>query len=134
MHRFKHWGDLGDLRCLRELGELVGGHGQVGARGFVDVVAVNADKFIVEVALELAWPSLRVKQSLGHRKGSLVCSALCTVDVPVDAGGVVLLSLPFPWGAIDADVEDCVPTERRERKLFGDGFSDSLCRALGLEV
>ena len=54
MRRFKHGGDLGDLWCLREPGELVGGHGQVGAWGLVDVVNVNMDKFIVEVAVELA--------------------------------------------------------------------------------
>ena len=58
MHRFKHGGDLGNLWCLRELGELIGSHGQVGAWGLVDVVAVNMEKFIIEVALELAWPSL----------------------------------------------------------------------------
>ena len=28
---FNHGGNLGDLRCLWELGKLVGGHGQVGA-------------------------------------------------------------------------------------------------------
>ena len=49
-------------------------------------------------------------------------------------GGVVLLGFPFPWGVVDADIEDCATTERRERKLFGGGFSDSLCRALGLRV
>ena len=49
--RFKHGGDLGDLRCLWEPGELVGGHGQVGAWGLVDVVAVNMDKLVVEIAL-----------------------------------------------------------------------------------
>ena len=61
MRRFKHGGDLGDLRCLQEPGEPVRGHGQVGAWGLVDIVAVNMDKFIVEVALEWAWPSLRVE-------------------------------------------------------------------------
>ena len=52
MHRFKHGGDLGDFWCLREPGELIGGHSQVGAWGLVDVVAVNTDKLILEVALE----------------------------------------------------------------------------------
>ena len=97
-------------------------------------MAINMDKFIDEVALELAWPSLRVELSLGHRKGSLVCSALRTVDVPVDAGGTVLLDLSFPREAVDADFEDCAPTERRERKLLGGGFGESLHRALGLRV
>ena len=59
---------------------------------------VNIDKFIVEVALELEWPSLQVKLSLGHHKGSLVCSVLRMVDIPIDAGDVVLLGFPFPWG------------------------------------
>ena len=54
LRRFKHGDDLSDLWCLQELGELVGGCGQVGAWGLVDVVAVNTDKFVVEVALELA--------------------------------------------------------------------------------
>ena len=56
VRRFKHGSDLGDLQCLREPGELVGGHDQVGAWS-----AVNMDKFVVEVALELACPSLQVK-------------------------------------------------------------------------
>jgi len=116
MRRFKHCGDLGDLRCLWELGEFIRGHGQVGAWGIVDIVAVNMDKLVIEVALELVWSSLRVKPLLGHRKGSLICSALRIVDVPIDAGGVVLLNFPFPWGAIDADVEDSAATERREMK------------------
>ena len=51
---FKHGGDLGDLRCLREPGELVGGHFHLGAWGLIDAMAINMDKFIVEVALELA--------------------------------------------------------------------------------
>ena len=116
VRRFKHGGDLGDFWRLWKSSELIGSHGQVGAWSFVDVVAVNMDEFIVEVAVELVWPSLQVKLSLGHRKGSLVCSALCTIDVPIDAGGVVLLGFPFPQGAIDADVEDCTPMKRTERK------------------
>ena len=134
MRRFKHGGDFGDLRCLWEPGELIGGHGQVGAWGLVDVVAVNMDEFVIEVVVELAWPSLRVKLSLGHRKGSLVCSALRMVDVPVDAGDVVLLGFPFPRGAVVADVKDCASMKGRERRLFGGGFGDSLRRALGLRV
>jgi len=97
-------------------------------------MAINMDKFIIEVAVELAWPSLRVKLSLSHCKGSLVCSALRTIDVPINAGGAVLLGFPFPRGAVDVDVEDCAPTKRRERKLLGGGFDESLHRALGLGV
>ena len=59
---------------------------------------------------------------------------LCKVDIPVDSSNVVLLGFPFPRGVVDADVEDCAPTEGRERRLFGGGFSDSLRRALGLRV
>ena len=58
VHCFKHGGDLGDLWCLREPGELIGGRGQVGTWGIVDVVVVNTDKFVFKVALEWAWPSL----------------------------------------------------------------------------
>ena len=58
VHCFKHGSDLGDLQCLQELGELIGSHGYIGAWGLVDVVAVNTDKFVIEVVLELAWPSL----------------------------------------------------------------------------
>ena len=61
MRRFKHGGDVGDLRRLWKPSDLLGGHGQVGAWGLVDVVAVNTDKFVIEVALELAWPSLQVE-------------------------------------------------------------------------
>ena len=69
VRRFKHGGDLGDLRCLREPGKLIGGHGQVGAWGFVDVVAENTDKFIVEVVLEWSWPSLRVELIIASSLG-----------------------------------------------------------------
>jgi len=134
VHRFKHGGDLGNLWCLRELGELIGSHGQVGASALVGIMAVNMDKFIIEVVFELAWPSLRVKLSLGHRKGSLICSTLHMVDIPIDVGGVVLLGFAFPWGAIDADIEDCTSTEGRGRKVFNHDFGDSLYRALGLRV
>ena len=61
MCRFKQGGNLGDLWCLWEPGELIGGHCQVGAWNLVDVVAVNTDKLIVEVALELSQPALRVE-------------------------------------------------------------------------
>ena len=61
MCRFDHGDDLGDLWCSLEPGELIGGHGQVGAWGLVDIMAINMDKFIIEVALEFAWPSLRVE-------------------------------------------------------------------------
>ena len=93
-------------------------------------MAVNAEKLVVEVALE--WPSLRVKLLLGHRKGILVCSTLCAVDVLVLASGAFLLGFAVPRGAVDADVEDCTATEQRERKLLGEGFGEGLRRALGL--
>ena len=79
-------------------------------------MAVNTNNLVIEVALELAWPSLQVKLSLGHRKGSLVCLALHIVDVPISTGGAILLGFPFPQGAIDANIEDCATTERMERK------------------
>ena len=132
MHRFKHCADLGDLRCLRESGELIGGHGQVGAWSLVDVVAVNAEKLIVEVALE--WPSLRVKLLLGHHKGNLACSVLCAIDVPVLTSGAFLLGLAVLREAVNANVEDHATPERRERKLLGEGFDEGLHRALGLEA
>ena len=37
---FKHCGDLGDLWRLLEPSELISGHGQVGAWGLADVVAI----------------------------------------------------------------------------------------------
>ena len=55
---FEHCGVLGDFWHLLEPGELIGSHGQVGAWGLVDIVATNTDKFIVEDALEWAWPPL----------------------------------------------------------------------------
>ena len=74
MRRFKHGGDLSELEHLWEVGELVGGHCQIGAWSLEDVVAINAEKLFVEVALE--WYSLRVKLLLGPRKDILVCSVL----------------------------------------------------------
>ena len=95
-------------------------------------MAINVDKLVVEVALE--WPSLRVKLLLGHRKRILVCSALCTVDVPVLTSGAFLLGFAVSRGAVDADVEDSASAEGRERKLLGGGFGEGLRGALGLRV
>ena len=53
---FKHGSDLGELRRLREAGELVGGYCQIGARSPENVVAINAEKLFIEVTLE--WPPL----------------------------------------------------------------------------
>ena len=89
-------------------------------------------KLVVEIALE--WPSLRVKLSLDHRKGNLVCLALCAVDIMVLTSGAFLLGFTVLRGAVDADVEDCTAMEWRERKLFGGGFGDGLRRALGLRI
>ena len=61
VRRFKHGGDLGDLWCLREPSELVGGHSQVGTWGLVDIMTIDMDEFVIEVAAEWAWPPLRVE-------------------------------------------------------------------------
>ena len=58
---FKHYSDLDDLWHLLEPSELISGHGQVGAWGLVDIVAINANEFVIEVAAEWAWPPLRVE-------------------------------------------------------------------------
>ena len=91
--RFKHSGDLGELGCLWKTGELIGGHHQISAWSLEDVVAVNAEKLFVEVAVER--PSLRVKlvimSGLGHRKGALIFMVLCMVDVPIFTGSAFLI-------------------------------------------
>ena len=58
---FKHCGDLGDLWRLLEPNKLISGHDQVGAWGLVDIMAIDTDEFIDEVAAEWAWPPLRVE-------------------------------------------------------------------------
>ena len=69
VHHFKHGGDLGDLWCLWEPSELIGDHIQVGAWGLVDIVAINTDKFVVEVALDWAWPCLRLESIVASSLG-----------------------------------------------------------------
>ena len=136
MCRFKHSGDLGELGRLREACKLVGGHRQIGARSLEDVVAVNAEEFFVEVAME--GPSLRVEpvitSGLGHRKGAFVITVLCAVDVPVFTGGAFLICFAVPRGAVDAVVEDCATPERQERGLLGEGLGEGLHGALRLGV
>ena len=91
--RFKHSGDLGKLGRLREVGELVGGHREIGAWSLEDVVAVNTEELFIEVAMER--PSLRVElvitSGLGHRKGALVITALRAVDIPIFTNGAFLI-------------------------------------------
>ena len=134
--RFKHSGNLGKLGRLREAGELVGGHRQIGAWSLEDVMTVNAEKIFIEVVME--WPSLRdelvVMSGLGHHKGTLVFMALHAVDVPVFTSGAFLVGFTVPRRAVDADVEDRATPERRERGLLGDGFGEGLRGALGFRV
>ena len=134
--RFKHSGDLGELGRLREASELVGGHRQIGAWGLEDIVAVNAEKLFVKVAMER--PSLRVElvvtSGLGHHKGALIFTALRVVDVPIFTSGVFLIGFAILRRAVDADIEDRATPERRERGLLGDGFGEGLRGALGFRV
>ena len=58
---FKQCGDLGDLWRLFEPSELISGHNQVGAWGLVDIVTVDMDELVIEVAAEWVWPPLQVE-------------------------------------------------------------------------
>ena len=134
--RFKHGGDLGELGHLREMSELVGGYHQIGAWSLEDVVAVDAEKFFVEVTVERERSSLRVKpiipSSLGPCDGCLVFSPLRTVDVPVLSSNVLLLGFAVPRRAIDADVEDRPTSKGWKEKLIREGLGEGLHRALRL--
>ena len=114
------------------MGKLVGGHCQIGTWSLEDVVAINVEKLVVEVVLE--WPSLRVELLLGHRKGILVCSALCAVDVSVLMSDTFLLGFTVLKRAIDTDVEDRTTPEGWKKELLGEGFGEGLRRALRLEA
>ena len=59
--RFKHGGDLGDFWHLLELSELISSHGQVGAWSLVDIVAIDMNEFVIEVAAE--WAGLPCESS-----------------------------------------------------------------------
>ena len=52
VRRFKHGSDLGDFWRLLEPSKLISSHGQVSAWGLVDIVALDMDEFVVEVAVE----------------------------------------------------------------------------------
>ena len=136
VRRFEHGGDLGDLRSLREPGELVGSYSQVSTWSFVDVVTVDTEKIFIKVTMER--PPLRVKlvvvSGLSHRKGALVFTALRVVDVPVFASGAFLIGFAIPRGAVDADVEDRATPKRRERGLLGEGLGKGLRGALRFGV
>ena len=49
---FKHGSNLGELERLREAGELIDDHCQIGAWSLEDVMAVNVEKLFIEVAVE----------------------------------------------------------------------------------
>ena len=112
MSRFKHGGDLGELGRLRETSELIGGYCQIGAWSLEDIVAVNAEKFFIEVMVERERSSLRIEpiipSSLGPRNGYLIFSPLGTVDILVLLRNA-LLGFAVPRRVIDANIEDCTP-------------------------
>ena len=55
---FKHGGNLGELRRLRETSELVGGYCQIGAWSLEDIMAIDVEEFFVEVMVEREQSSL----------------------------------------------------------------------------
>ena len=59
--RFKHGGDLGELGHLRETSELVGGYCQIGAWSLEDVMAIDVEKFFIDVMVERERSSLRIE-------------------------------------------------------------------------
>ena len=59
--RFKHGGDLGELRRLRETSDLVGGYCQIGAWSLEDVMAIDVEKFFIDVMVERERSSLRIE-------------------------------------------------------------------------
>ena len=136
--RFKYGGDLGELERLRETSELIGGYCQIGAWSLEDVVAVDAEKFFVEVTVERERSSLRVKpiipRSLGPCDGCLVFSPLRAVDVPVLPSNVLLLGFTVLRRAVDADIEDRTTLEGWKEKLIREGFGEGLHRALRLRA
>ena len=138
MCHFKHGGNLGELGRLREASELIGGHCQIGAWSLEDVVAVDAEEFFVEVAVERERSSLRVKliipSSLGPRDGCLIFSSLRAVDIPVLPSNTLLLGFAISGRAVDADVEDRTTPEGWKEKLIGEGFGEGLRRALRLRA
>ena len=133
--RFKHGADLGELGRLREMSKLVGGYYQIGAWSLEDIVAVNAEKFFIEVMVERERSSLRIEpiipSSLGPRNGYLIFSPLGTVDILVLLRNA-LLGFAVPRRAIDTDVEDHTTLEGWKETLLGEGFSEGLYRALRL--
>ena len=133
---FKHGGDLGELGRLWEAGELICGHCQISAWSLEDIVAVDAEKLFVKVAVEWERSSLRIEpivpSSLSPCDGCLVFSPLRAVDVPVLPSNALLLGLAVPGRAVNADVEDRTTSERWEKELLGECFGEGLCRALRL--
>jgi hypothetical protein len=101
VRRFKHCGDLGDLQRLFEPSKLIGSHGQVGAWSLVDVMAIDTNEFIVDVALEKAWSTLQVESfpivsGFSEHDGSLVRLALGVVGIPIDVRHAILLIFSIP--------------------------------------
>ena len=123
---------------MREMSVLIGGYCQIGAWSLEDVVAIDAEKFFVEVAVERERSSLRVKpiipSSLGPCDGCLVLSPLRAVDISVLPSSALLLGFTIPRRAVDADIEDCTTPEGWEEKLIGEGFGEGLRRALRLRA
>ena len=101
-------------------------------------MAVDAEKFFVEVTVEREQSSLRVKpiilSSLGPCDGCLVLSPLRAVDILVFPSSVLRLGFAVPRRAVDADVEDCTTLEGWKEKLIREGFSEGLRRALRLRA
>ena len=95
---------------MREMSELIGGYCQIGAWSLEDVMAVNMEKFFIEVVVERERSSLRIEpiipSSLGPRNGRLVFLALRAVDVLVLPSNALLLCFTILRRAVDANVED----------------------------
>lgn len=98
---FKHGSGLGELGSLREPAQLIHGHGEVGTQRWLDVVSVDLEKLVSEVAGDTAPSFLVSYATIGSHgsSGSALCRAtsvmVSILVFPTDALGI---GFPVPGG------------------------------------
>ena len=91
VRNFKHCSNLGDLWRLLEPSELISGHGQVGAWGLIDIMAIDMDEFIIEASTMASSFARRCA-----RLAFLLTRAARSSSVSPSHGGLSMLTLKIP--------------------------------------
>lgn len=110
---FDHRGDHGNLRCLRESAEFIGGYGEIGAQSLIDFVVSNMQEISIQVVAQVLISSaidrVGIDASFGIGDGGFILLVHCSIGVLGEMSFSILVGFPITQWAIKTHQEELSP-------------------------